>query len=182
MMDTFQVVSFAPLIAAISWSAIVDLRSRRIPNWLTLPLLVAGLAGAGMGYLPITFGQSWAGLGIGFAMAFAVFALNAMGGGDVKLMAAIGAWVGPLLVFEVFAAAAIFGMIIVVAQSAASGRLGELFRGTAALAARAAATRDLSCPAELADETTSGRKPLPFAVPALAGTLLVLLATAWRWL
>src|SRR6185503_3388038 len=82
-------------------ACVTDLRSRRIPNVLTF-----GAAGAGLIYAGVTGG--WSGVGaasLGWfigAMAFIVpFALGGLGGGDVKLLAAIGAWLGPAGAFWV---------------------------------------------------------------------------------
>ena len=83
-----------------------DLRSRTIPNWLTLAGFLAGLLFAAC--------HGWHSLGIAFAGGLLGFALllplhlcGAMGGGDVKLMAAFGTLLGPYGIF----AAAIFGAI-----------------------------------------------------------------------
>lgn len=76
-------------------ASVTDLRHRRIPNSLTLSAAVVavgfhaatdGLSGAGM---------SIAGWAAGVALFFPLFALGGMGAGDVKLLAALGAWLGP---------------------------------------------------------------------------------------
>ena len=76
-------------------AAYLDLRDRRIPNWLTGTGVLVGL---GSNY----YQSGWPGLRnglLGLSAAFALyallFALRAMGGGDVKLMAAVGAFTGP---------------------------------------------------------------------------------------
>jgi Flp pilus assembly protein protease CpaA len=81
-------------IAACMVATFTDLRNMRIPNWLTLPLLAAGLVYGG------TRG-GWDGLanaGLGCAVAGAIFvaayAIAGGGAGDAKLMMALGAWVG----------------------------------------------------------------------------------------
>jgi prepilin peptidase CpaA len=89
-----QVLNAAALVVAGIGCAF-DLRYRRIPNWLTF-----GAAAAGFLYQIATAGLSGAGAAaggwlVGAAMFFAPFALGGMGGGDVKLIAALGAWVGP---------------------------------------------------------------------------------------
>ena len=74
--------------------AVKDVRGQRIPNWLTYSGLLAALVvRAGLG--------GWTGLKGGLAgmlfaggIFFLLFLLGGMGGGDVKLMAAVGAWVG----------------------------------------------------------------------------------------
>lgn len=78
------------LITAAVWS---DLRSGRIPNWLTVPGALLGfalsLAPGGLG--PI---EAIEGFAIGCAALLPLYALRAMGAGDVKLMAAAGALLG----------------------------------------------------------------------------------------
>ena len=72
----------------------IDVRQHRIPNWLTF-----GAAAAGLIFHTVEGGasglatRSAAGL-IGVAMFFCPFALGGLGAGDVKLMAALGAWLG----------------------------------------------------------------------------------------
>ena len=98
------------LAAGLGAVAIVeDLRRRRVPNWLTAAGVAGGLGCAAWG--------GWHGLGIAAAGTLVGFLLlpfhwcGAMGGGDVKLMAAYGAVLGPsgILLAAVFAA--IFGGI-----------------------------------------------------------------------
>ena len=106
--------------------------------------------------------------------------LGGMGGGDVKMFAGIGAWVGPGRVTEVFAAAAIIGMLIVVYQAVRDGRLATLSRNSAVIVLNAATVGDLSCPAE-PEPRPGERRRLPYAVPTLVATL-ILLSSGRRWL
>src|SRR4051812_45965159 len=79
-----------------------DIRYRRIPNWLVLAGIVIGFAwnlySSGWSGL----GHAAAGLGLGFALYFPLYLLRARGAGDVKLLAAVGAIVGPGNCFWVF--------------------------------------------------------------------------------
>lgn len=90
------------LIAFVLVAALFDLRWRRIPNWLTvfgwtfgltLQCLEHGWAGAKEALL---------GSLVAFAVYTVMFALRAMGGGDVKLMTAVGAFTGPMQWLSVF--------------------------------------------------------------------------------
>lgn len=80
---------------AASIALVTDLRHRRIPNWLTLSALLTGifvnlwLRGVDGGM------QALAGAAIGFCVLIPFYAIRAVGAGDVKLLAAIGALVGP---------------------------------------------------------------------------------------
>ena len=89
------VPQLAPLLIAAA-GCVTDLKSRRIPNWLTL----SGAAGAFGFYLARDgwhgFGWSAGGWAVGLAMFFPFFLLRGIGGGDIKLVAALGAWVGPM--------------------------------------------------------------------------------------
>ena len=174
-----EFLEFLPMFVLLLWAAVVDLRSRRIPNWMTGALIAAGLVQSGMAFWSVSTGQAWAGIGVGFGLTFALFALGGMGGGDVKLFAGIGAWVGPTRVLEIFAAEAIIGMVIVVMRATRERRMGALARSSAVLVMNAAVRGDMSCPEEPSD--AQGKRRLPYAVPALMASLAVLLLGR-RWL
>jgi prepilin peptidase CpaA len=72
-----------------------DLRSSRIPNWLTFPAMGFALVGHAWlgGFLGALF--SLAGLGAGLGLFLILYVSGSIGAGDVKLMAAVGALVGP---------------------------------------------------------------------------------------
>jgi prepilin peptidase CpaA len=178
MMAVREILPFAPLLGLLVWAAVIDLRSRRIPNWMTGALVASGLAQSALAFWSLSSGQAWAGLGAGFGLTFILFALGGMGGGDVKLFAGIGAWVGPMRVVEIFAAEAVIGMVIVLAQAMRRRRVGTLMRNSAVLVMNAAVSGDASCPEE--SEEAKGRR-LPYAVPALMATVGVLVLR-WRWM
>ena len=96
--------------------------ARRVPNALTFPAVVAGIAAHGL--LPGGQGSLVAigGALVGLAVFFPIFALGGMGGGDVKLMAALGAWVGPAPIVWTALYGAVAGgvMAVVVGASAAA--------------------------------------------------------------
>src|SRR5438132_1059179 len=71
-----------------------DLRTRRIPNALTFGAALLGLVFHAVIGGVSGFGSSLGGLATGLAIFFPIFALGGLGGGDVKLLACIGAWVG----------------------------------------------------------------------------------------
>jgi prepilin peptidase CpaA len=84
-----------PVLGVLVLATFTDLRSRRIPNWLTLPFLAAGLVVSGAtGGLP-GLARSAAGAGLAVLLLAAFCLLRGMGWGDLKLCAAVGAWIGP---------------------------------------------------------------------------------------
>jgi prepilin peptidase CpaA len=106
------------LLALVLAAAIFDLRFRRIPNWLTGAGVILGFA-ANVFERGILRGLSFslAGLCLALAIYLALYALHAMGAGDGKLMAAIGAIVGWKHWLGIFLVTAIFGGIAALALS-----------------------------------------------------------------
>src|SRR5688500_914602 len=102
------IISYAALLMLLACAAGIDVRTRKIPSWLTLSLILAGLLQSFLPGAPISPGAAIAGFTVGFILPFALFAIGALGGGDVKLLAGIGACVGPLNVLMIFAGAAVF--------------------------------------------------------------------------
>jgi prepilin peptidase CpaA len=112
-----------------------DALRRRIPNVLTLPAMIIGLA---LG----TFSHGWKGLvmsflGIltGFALMYLPYHLGGMGAGDVKLMMSIGALLGPEASLQIFLYSALAGGVLAIYNvlrqkkiSDTAGNLGMIFR------------------------------------------------------
>jgi prepilin peptidase CpaA len=117
-------------VLGASIALFTDLRTRVIPNWLTLPLLVLGLLAHGVGHGPS--GSLSAALGAVCCLlpSYFLFARGALGGGDVKLFSAFGALLGARDGLELeltsFALLALFAL----ASSAWQGRLAALLRAS----------------------------------------------------
>lgn len=167
-----------PTIAVLGVATVTDLRSRRIPNWLVFPFLAAGLA---LSFAP----ASWHGIGIaqsleGFGLGLLLFGILAMMGGmgmgDVKLCAAIGAWVGPQQLFFALVVTAVAGGIMAVVWAAMGGFLGELFSGSADLML-GWRKRGMKINPEQTLANPKARK-MPYAPAIAVGTLLSFFAFA----
>lgn len=171
-------LNVGPLVALCAAAAVVDARTRRIPNALTLAVAASGLAQAALWGTPTSPLMSAAGLVVGGGILLIPFALRAIGGGDLKLLAGIGAWLGPVAAVQVYALSAVAGLVIVLAQCAATGRLRQLFRNSAVLATALASAPTLGVDHVERTGTTlkSVDRPMPYAVPILLGVLAVL---AW---
>jgi prepilin peptidase CpaA len=125
-------IAWWPTVLVLAVSTFTDLRSRRIPNWLVLPFLVAGIA---VSFGPKTWHvigvvQSLEGMGLGLLLFGILAWMGGMGMGDVKLCAAIGAWVGPKQLFVALVITGIAGGVMAVLWALMGGFLGELFAGT----------------------------------------------------
>ncbi len=159
-----------PMLVLGVLASLWDIRTRRIPNVLTFGaaaaaigfhLAIGGFAGAGW---------SLGGWAVGCALFLPFFALGGMGAGDVKLMAAFGAWVGPYYAFWGWAFAAVAGGVFAIAVALMRGYLGQALRNVWYLLGywRVAGLRPL-------DEMTLGSARTPrvaYALPITVGSLL----------
>lgn len=132
-----KVVLFSGLIAATG----IDIRTRRIPNGLTAVMAGLGFAMALTGISGISAGAAAVGFVLGLALMLPGHALGATGAGDVKLMAAVGAIVGPSAVFSAFVATAIAGGFLAVIVAIRRGRLGTTLAHTGKLVAAPVSTK-----------------------------------------
>lgn len=101
-----------PLLLSLVMAA-WDLKSRRIPNYLTFGGALAGL-GFQLGFhgLPGLL-DGFAGLGLGFILLLVPYLMGGMGAGDVKASAALGAWLGLHRAFLLFIYMGICGGVII---------------------------------------------------------------------
>jgi len=160
--------SFAVLAAGLAAAVVIDIRIRRIPNWLTALMTGAGLAMAATGLSGVTTGQAFLGFGLGLLLMLPGYALGATGAGDVKLMAAVGAMVGPAVVFTAFLCTAVTGGVFALFVAARRGRLMATLSGTRHL---------VVSPAEASEVIKEPARANRFAYgPAIAvGSLLAVL-------
>jgi prepilin peptidase CpaA len=166
-----------PLFVLLGIAVVTDLRARRIPNWLNALIIVTGLTNALAFGTPATLSQSLLGFLVGFGILLIPFALGAIGGGDVKMLAGIGAWLGPIATLQVYAVAGIAGLIIVLVQCAANGRLTRLVSNSTLIVANFANVGRLGKDHVVASGQSlrSIDKPLPYAVPAIIGVAVTVL-------
>ena len=122
-MNVFTAAAILVALIAAVW----DLKTRRIPNVLTFGS--AALAVLTHLFLsgPAAAGLSLAGWLVGVAFFLPFFVLGGMGAGDVKLMAALGAWVGPATAVWVALFSLIAGGVIGLAVALAFGYLTQAF-------------------------------------------------------
>lgn len=123
----------ASLVLLVVIGAALDLRSRRIPNWLTASGLMLALVLRGLGGIEsfgLALGMATAALLLGLPL----FILGGLGGGDVKFLAAIAAFLEPHQVLPAVVLAALAGAVIALAGAARRGVLLPLLLDAGQLA------------------------------------------------
>lgn len=113
VLDLGLITSLVFLAVLLALSVYWEMKEHRIPNWLTVSGMLAGLM---LAYLRggETLISSLVGLGIGFGFLFIFYVFGGIGGGDVKLMGAIGALLGHKLVVPALFYTAVIGAFMAV--------------------------------------------------------------------
>jgi prepilin peptidase CpaA len=160
------------LIVLVSAAAWTDLRTRRIPNWITASGAAVGLA------LHVLYGgisgamQSLAGAALGLAIFLGLYAAGGMGAGDVKLFGAVGAFSGPQALVLVFVFTGLLGGVAGVGLALYRGRLLQTLERTKELFIGVGGMRWQQLRAT-ADAPDSLR--LPYGAVIAGGTLISLI-------
>jgi prepilin peptidase CpaA len=121
-------------VSLVLVAAVWDVRTRRIPNRLVLPFLVAGLAFSAGRHGMAGFARSIEGIGLAVVAVGVLCWLRGMGMGDLKLCAAVGAWIGFTQLAVALVITAMAGGVMAIVWAARHGALEESFDGAADLA------------------------------------------------
>lgn len=129
--------SDALVLAAVAGSggasAVVDLRMRRVPNWLTLGITALGVSLAAAQLTTVSVAGALGGFAVGLLLMLPGHIVGATGAGDVKLFAAVGTLLGPTGIGVAFVYTAILGGALAVLVAMYRGRLQATLQETATL-------------------------------------------------
>jgi prepilin peptidase CpaA len=169
---TLMSVIHAAALSVASVACVFDLRTRRVPNWLTFGSAVVALV-----FHFVTGGASEVAQGIGgwatgVALIIAPYALGGMGAGDVKLVGALGAWLGPGDTFWLAMYTGIAGATMALIVSAWHGYLRRAVSNMWLLLIHWRVNGLRPFP-ELMLTTSRGPR-LAYAAPILVGTIVML--------
>lgn len=160
------------LAGVMAASMFHDIRGKRIPNRV---IIFGALAGLASSVLPGSIGlaHSLGGVGMGLAMLMPLYALRAMGAGDVKLMGVAGAFVG----IEATFFSALFGFaaggLLALVYSVYAGTLGQTMRNLKMFIFHSAVRVAGGCFPHAGDMAVSGeRMPYSLAIAGGVGTYL----------
>jgi prepilin peptidase CpaA len=159
--------------AVLVVAAAFDLRTWRVPNWLSIPFLIAGVAIQSVdGRLP-GFGRSMSGIALACLLFGIPWFIGAMGLGDFKLAAGVGAWIGPAQLFTASIFTALAGGVFAVGWALWHGSLSSSLDSAGNLLTPWRGRR--SRPEKKAGEPTAATA-IPYAPAIALGTLLSFLA------
>ena len=169
----------ALLLLVVLGAAVYDVRYRRIPNWLSMSGVLLGLG------LNAFLYQGWPGvrlslqgLGMGFGVYFLLYMVRAMGAGDVKLMAAVGAIIGWRDWFGTFLITAIIGGLMALILVAYKRRVQKTLWNVSFILSELKSGR----PAYMGKEELDVRSPkalgLPHGAVIAVGTIFFLALAA----
>jgi prepilin peptidase CpaA len=179
-----QALSFpvGVVLVTVLVSAVTDVWKFKVHNAVTLPILAAGLFYHSMVGGPAGLAASFLGALFGFGALILFYVMGGLGGGDVKLLAAIGAWLGVPLTFYVLiasslAAGAFAALILVKYRMWGTIRmdLRNVWHPLRAVARPRGANDRIEAEVRRADR----RRIIPFATMLALGLLGVL---GWSWL
>ena len=168
------------LLALVIAAAVFDIRSRRIPNWLNLLGVLLGLA---LNLWLGGFGGLWfalKGLGLAMLIYFPLYLIRGMGAGDVKLMAAVGAIVGPANWFGIFVLSNVLGGVAAVLLVMSKGSLSKTLGNLGCMLNELVHFRPPYLRREELDLNSPKAAKMPHGL-AIAFGSLAFLAAAWIW-
>lgn len=182
--DHAALIAFVVTTVMALVAAVIDFRRFRVPNVLTFPLCISGLAfhtGVnGLSGLQYGFG----GIVVGVLILLVFYVLGVMGAGDVKLLAAIGAWIGgPNTVYVFCVAGVVTGIhsLVVLAWQRRLREVPAMFQVTliqVMTLGRHIARSDSASLSATVQRPDRHRYVMPFAVMIAIGVVVVA-AKSW---
>ena len=159
-------------------AAYIDGKELRVPNTLTYPMIIAGwiysmiaYGMAGEGWY-VGLGWSLAGTAVGLATLLPAYAIGGMGAGDVKMMAAIGAWVYCETTFYAFCVSAIVGAVLAVIMILSAKQTTKHANQFMFILNEIMTVRNPETLATIATERKSSMRLLPYGIPIAIGTVI----------
>ncbi|MBC7817700.1 MAG: prepilin peptidase [Planctomycetaceae bacterium] len=179
---SLQLVVYLACVGALTVStAVCDIRLKKIPNKITLPIFGAGVLyqllfnqfGEGIGKPGLI--DATAAFAAGFGMMWVLWMIGGGGGGDVKLMGALSVWIGFKPTCMVLVLSTIFVILGTVGVMAFSVLTHGLFRTKEVYLAGGQSPNGLPPAAETAVQRQS-RRVMGYAPPVALATWIIVLA------
>jgi len=153
-----------------------DWRTRRIPNWLTVPALVLGIAANSLALGWYGAKEALLGVGLGLGLLLPFVLIRSLGGGDWKLVGALGAFLGPPRLIAVLVATILVAGAMALVLVVWKRRVGQTLRNVGRMLA-AMFTLHLPGPEVSLDNPESLK--VPFGVAVAVAVVLYTVRQAW---
>ena len=177
----FWHVTCAVLVPGVLLASWIDYSERRVPNWLNLALIVTGFSAQAAYFGTAGLATGAYGLLTGFGLLIIPWMMHGMGAGDVKLMAAIGVWLGPALAFYSFALGAVIGGLAAVVMIVSTGRLWMAWANLNVILIKCSRLQTVFSDFGSTKSFGKTSQLLPYGVPLTAGTLVILGVKMFGW-
>jgi prepilin peptidase CpaA len=166
------------VLVFVATCMVSDTATRRIPNAICGVAAVVGFALNALYFGSKGLGTSMLGAGATMSPLVLPFVLGGIGGGDVKMMGAVGTLVGMRVGMNALAIGVVFGGVLMLVHLARRGRLAEKTLATGSMVSRAFAGRSLDALRLSAD--SPGAVSLPYSIPLGFGTAAALACAGLR--
>lgn len=175
MIPTSEILVFTTTLVFVAMCVASDVRTLRIPNALTGPAMLAGVALNAWCFGWHGAQMSVAGFALAIVLLLAPFAMGGIGAGDVKMMGAVGAIIGPHDVLLSLVVGLALGGVFAVGHLARQARLREKLGSLRHMLANA--VMSLSIEPLKVSATSPNAVVLPYSLPLGLGTLCVLVSS-----
>ena len=152
-------------------AAIIDGAILKVPNWLTFPFIACG-------WIHWSIQDGFSGLGfsllgtfVGMTLLLVLRNVGGMGGGDVKLLAGVGAWLGAVVTLWAFAATAIVGGIMAIIMIWKTGNWMKHYAMAMQILEEWRTVRTPSKLSKIARERKPNMYLLPYGIPMAIGSI-----------
>ena len=177
--DVFAAMAQNGIVWMVCWTvtvtlivaAIIDGYKLKVPNWLTFPMIAGGWLASGLVFGWAGLGWSLVGTAVGLALLLPAYAIGGMGAGDVKLLAGVGAWVGPGLTLRAFVASAVVGGVIALVMVLARRKWGHHKNQFLMILSEILILRNPDELSKIAADRKSSMMLLPYGIPIAIGSI-----------
>ena len=174
-------VGAAVLVPSVLLASWIDLRYRKVPNWLNLFIILSGFTAQAVfnGWAGLWLG--FLGMILGFGLLIIPWLMHAMGAGDVKLMAGMGVWLGPLLTLRAFCVGAVLAGVIAIIMILLAGKLWQSYFNMSLIMTKMKSWKTAFSEFGSVKVLKSTSQLLPYGVPLSIGTLVVMFSQGASW-
>ena len=168
----FIEVPLTVVLLLLAIAVVFDVKSHRIPNWLVFSGALVGFAYHALSSYGMGAMASVQGLAVGLAAFMPLYLIRAMGAGDVKLMAMVGAYLGPASAFGAVLTVFIAGGVLAMAAAIRNRALPRLYENLRFIMADMSMKMMVGGAAAQVDAVPVSAGKLPYALAIATGTIM----------